>query len=149
MKQKFHWGKALAVVIILYLGGMVIFLVFSLNRDVNLVSEDYYPKELSYQKTIDEKQNAQKLQGILAFNFKNDSVFIVLPKQFVPDSVKGEVVFYRPSNSKLDVKHSIRLNGNGIFSASTEKMESGKYQVQLSCMHQGKGYYWEQDLYIE
>ncbi|MCL3781724.1 hypothetical protein EMN47_15165 [Prolixibacteraceae bacterium JC049] len=149
MKNKFHWGKALGVVIGLYLTGMIIFLIFSINRDVNLVSDDYYPKELNYQKTIEQKQNAQRLQKILPLDLKNDSVLIALPDEFVPDSVKGMVVFYRPSSSKLDIKHKIKLNDRGVFSASTKKMESGKYQIQLSCVHQGTSYYWEQDLYIE
>ena len=64
-----NWGHKIIAVYVVFIAGMI-FLVFKSSRqNIELVTEDYYAKELVYQQKIDELcQKWYRSYGLVAHN---------------------------------------------------------------------------------
>lgn len=78
------------------------------NHD--LVTEDYYAKELEYQKDIDKLNNAKTLEKNIIVNKTKQGLEIIFPDNLDVKKIKGKVFLYRPSNKKLDFEIPISLS---------------------------------------
>ena len=74
MKIQFNWGTGILLVIIVFFGLMIAMVVFSMNQEVNLVSPDYYPKGIDYDKQIEKTKNLQLLGSKVEYKKTNDSL---------------------------------------------------------------------------
>ena len=102
------WGWKIT----LLFAGFVIFILFmvfrSLNQDFHLVADDYYKQEIEYQKVIDGIRNTKQLGDEFAVSYDSRTHKLLL--QFPEDhknSIKGEIHFFRPSDSGLDINIAI------------------------------------------
>lgn len=131
MKIKFNWGTNIAIVYILFLIITIGMAAYMMSMDVELVTEDYYEKELVYQERIDAINRAAMLPEKMILNVEEDSLKIVFPKIFPPEKIKGEVDLYRPSNEKMDVKFPIALDSTSTVRIPREKLSNGFWKVKV------------------
>lgn len=141
------WGKKIAIVYI----GFVVFMLTLVTlcikqKDINLVSDDYYAQELEYESTLAKKRNSNELIEEVTITEDQKTVSINLGKASVGS--KGQIVFYRPSNPSLDFIIPLVVNSNGtqILDLSTKK--TGLWTVKVDWEKEGKQYYKEQKIQI-
>lgn len=129
--KKFNWGWGIA----LFYSGFVVFmlaLVYTASQHkVDMVTEDYYKKELSYQQHIDKLNTTQKLKQQLQWTVNSQSVMLSFPAEVAHSNIKGEVVFYRPSNSAEDFTVPITVDSSGIVTVQSQKFKKGVYRMQI------------------
>ncbi|HWH64169.1 MAG TPA: FixH family protein, partial [Ginsengibacter sp.] len=104
-----NWGyKILAVYIVFVLG--IMFLAFkSSNQKVDLVTTDYYDKELVYQEKIDAITRVTGLSKKIEYKIKDDKLIITFPKDFAGKKIEGKAVLYCPSDEDKDITQNFSV----------------------------------------
>ncbi|MEI8049377.1 MAG: FixH family protein [Bacteroidota bacterium] len=140
MKIKFNWGTGIFLFITLFLltNAFVIYKSFQQRND--LVSEEYYPQGLEYQKQIDRFANVNALSAKIQINQDAQGLVISYPEDLKGKEIKGEIVFFRPSDETADLRDSIRIDTTLIQRIPVQKMIAGKYIAKFFWKMEGKEY---------
>lgn len=149
MKIKWNWGTKLLVAMILFMLLLMTFVFLSFQQEFNLVEKDYYPKALEYQDKIDKTKNAVALKEKIIIENNGEFIQLTFPSIFNPGDINGQVVFYRPSSKKEDVKFTIQANDDGIQICRVDEMLKGKYIIKVDYEVKGTGYYQEESVFIK
>lgn len=145
--KKMSWGTKLAIGASIYVIGILTFVGFSTTQKINLVSKDYYPKEVVYQEQIDKLKNAQELKENIQIIQENGSLHIQFPAN-MHNQVRGEIIFYRPADYESDIKTAIEIDENGLQELNTNQLLKGVYRIKVDWKHNGIGYYKEETIYL-
>ena len=114
----------------------------------DLVSNDYYQKELKFQQQIDRTQESQKLVEQPQAKIENGAVKIKFPEVIGKEHLTGNINFYRPNDSSKDLAFTVQTDSTGSQSIPTTKMQKGIYNLQLTWEASGKNYYNELSIYV-
>lgn len=147
--MKFNWGTG---IFIMYGGFAAVTLglvAFSMTRKVDLVNENYYDKELKYENQIQKQKNLNRLDEKITVEIDNSSLKLTFPRFFHSDSVKGDILFYRPSGSQKDKSVQLKLNKEGKQTVDISKYDKGMWKLQFNWLYSGKEYYQEESLFIQ
>ncbi|PKQ65779.1 hypothetical protein BZG02_01865 [Labilibaculum filiforme] len=145
--KKMSWGTKLAIGASIYVIGILIFVGFSTTQKINLVSKDYYPKEVEYQQQINKLKNAKELKENIQIIQENGKLQIQFPAN-MHNQVKGEIIFYRPADYESDIKTDIEIDENGLQELDTKQLLKGMYTIKIDWEHNGIGYYKEESVYL-
>ena len=140
MKIKFNWGTGIFIFIALFLVANAFVIYFSLQQKYDLVTEEYYPQGLEYQKQIDRFANANNLGGKLIVTEESGELVIQYPAELRGRDVAGQIVFFRPSDEKADFKDSIRFDTAMIQRIPIQKIMKGKYIAKFFWIMDSKEY---------
>jgi len=138
--MRIGWGWKVTIILTLFVGYIVFFLIQALNFHGDLVTEDYYDQELQYQDNIDAQTNFKQLKDSVSILALDEYIQVELPQC---DSYEGELILYRPSNAKLDKRYPIK--GEKVYIPKSD-LKDGKYQLKISWKSKNKVYYTEQSL---
>jgi nitrogen fixation protein FixH len=132
----------------LYIGN---FVRMALKTDVDLVSKDYYQKEIVYQQHLNTiaqtKEKGAQIQ--LALAEAAGQLAIVFPAFFEGQPVGGTVKFFRPSDAKLDFELPLKPNEAGQQFILVGALQKGLWKVQVSSKVNGKSYFTEQTITLK
>jgi hypothetical protein len=145
---KISWGYKIAA---LYIGFvlLVLFMVFmAMQQKIELVSPDYYAKELKFQQEIDAMNNAGLLSANLYVELQSNTVIISFPKEFKGKEIKGEALMFRPSDSSLDISFPIELNEEGKLILQSNKFKTGLYKLIIKWSFDNKNYQTEHTIVL-
>ncbi|MDB5267798.1 MAG: nitrogen fixation protein FixH [Hymenobacter sp.] len=144
------WPYAIVAVFVLfaiYIGSMV---YRAMQTDVNLVSADYYQKELAHQQRMEAVARTAAL--LTPVQIRHDAtsrqLVIKLPATLA-GQMQGQVHFFRPSNGALDFALPLQPAADLRQSINTSKMAAGFWRVQLDFTAGGQAYFVEQGLNIK
>lgn len=126
------WGYRIFILYAVFVSGMLFLVYKCTQEDVDLVSPDYYARELKFQDHINRLNNNEAGGYALSVTYdrENNSVHIDYPP-VDPKKIKGEIVFFRPDNSKLDFKVAVHPE-NGKQVISTAQLEKGYWRIQTT-----------------
>lgn len=147
--MKISWGYRVAILYCSFVTFML-FLVFkSHSEDFSLVSKDYYKQEIQYQQQIDKQKNSAALSEKLGIEFSQaeNKARFSFPKN--KTSITGEILFYRPSDSKQDLKVAIQPNAENQQDVSFSSLQKGLWRVQVEWSSDGIEYFDEKPLVIQ
>ncbi|KAA3614595.1 MAG: hypothetical protein DWQ05_14965 [Calditrichaeota bacterium] len=149
-QKKTKWPIVLTIVIASFMIVLLSWVVYSFTQNVELVEHDYYQKEVVYEQQIERIRRTIQLKEQPTFRFdKNRDVLILsFPTQFQPGGVKGEITFFRPSDSRLDWTVPVRLDGNHNQSFSGGNFQNGYWKIKMSWAYNQLEYYHEESLTI-
>lgn len=134
------WGHKIAALYIAFVI-MVLFMVYlAMNQKIELVTPDYYAKELKFQQEIDAINNAGMLSANVQVEIQNKAVVIVFPEEMKNIEIKGEALMFRPSDSSLDISFPLELNTDGKMLLKSEKFKTGLYKLIVKWTTEGKNY---------
>lgn len=143
---KMNWGARIAL---LY-GGFVVLIVVlvtkSMREDFDLVSTDYYNKELAYQNVIEAGKNQATLSEPVKVYKDGSNVTIDFPAEFDGAVVEGNIQFYSKLNAKWDRSIPVAIDEQGNCSIPVDKLVNTIYTVKMDWRADGKTYYQETEL---
>lgn len=148
MKLKFNWGTGIFIFLILFFISIFWFVIFSFTVRQDLVEDDYYPKELEYEQQIQKQQNLNRLGEEINIRKEAEYIYLQFPKIQNEFEIKGQILVYRPSDSRLDETHYIELNSLNEQQLNTSKFLSGKYILKIGWTYQEKAFYQEIIIFI-
>ena len=142
-----NFGHKIAIVYTLFVVFLVSLVTFCVKqKDIFLVSRDYYKKEIAYQDEIDKYSNARTLSlpvkivrhgQYLQFDFPNEM-----------DGASGEIHFYRPSNANLDFKVPVRLDAAQAQRVPVNQLVKGQWVIKLEWEKEGTNYLKEEKIIL-
>jgi len=142
-----NWGYKILFVYTAFVAG-ILFMVFkSSSQKFDLVTPDYYAKELKYQDKINEMNRVSALSAPVTCIIKGDSLVIAFPKDFAGHKLTGEAVLYRPSDEDRDIKKGFNIQDEHLI-ISLSSAKKGSYELHLSWEDGGVAYYFEKKIFI-
>ncbi len=145
-----NWGLRIILLYTAFVGGMLFLVYKCTQQSVDLVSTDYYAQELKFQDKIDRLNNSEKLDVKLAVVYapEHSIIQIIFPENSTPNNTTGEIVLFRPDNSKLDFKIPIDI-ADGVQNIPTDKLSKGLWRVKSSWSTNDTPYYQEEKIIIQ
>ncbi len=145
MKIKWNWGWGIFLSIALFMGILIVIVISMMNREVDLVTDKYYDKEIKFQQQIDKEKRTAELNDNLKINYSDNFVTVIFPKDKKPT---GDLYFYRPSDLHKDFKVTIALDNNFSQLLDISKLERGLWKLQISWSVNSNDYYTEKTLML-
>lgn len=146
--MKFHWGHGIliALILIVITFSTALVLSFSDEKDHQLVTEDYYAKELAFQNQIDRSNNAKRAGYTLEVNQEESGLTISI-EGLNTTITEGTAALMRPSDESLDVTMKLSPRGNCVFEES--RLKRGKYSLAVSWEQGDTPYLLEKQVFIQ
>lgn len=111
------------------------------NERFDLVTEDYYEKEV-YHDTLMQKKLAYKtLDEEVKHYIHETDLCIAFPSIFVKKIIKGNLYLYKASDERLDRHYSIELHGDLIYKVPLAELSKGLYELQLDWEVENDSYF--------
>jgi len=152
LKKKGSWWPKLIIAAFVSFGSFIGYMVYqAMQTDVDLVSADYYEKEIAYQQHIDQVKATQGLSEQVLINQAStaQTISLVFPQSLTPAKVQGTIHFFRPSAAKLDFEIPLQLNSDRQQHISTTELAKGLWRVQINWQVAGQSYFNQKDITIE
>lgn len=146
--MKLNWGTGIVIAIIGFIGFimfMVITMISDKKYDHDLVTEQYYQKELRYQNDIEALKNAKQLKERIQITRSDEGLKIKFPNNLNPKDIKGKVFLYRPSNKKLDLEIPISLTNTYLLVPEIHLL-GGRWNINIAFSYKDKAYLHKEEI---
>lgn len=145
-----NWGNRLTLVILVFMAIMAVMVVYSFRQDLNMVTDNYYEKDLKYQEQMDKIQNTKMLIEKPRVQYRSaDKILTVqFPENLLHHPISGEIHLFRPSDYKMDKSYKIELDDRGVQFINTAELLIGEWTVKLSWNDGHQSYYDEIEVFI-
>ena len=147
-KSKFNWGTGILITIIIFMVITIGTVVFLMNQDVDLVTNDYYNKGIQHQSQIEKVNRTNEMVEKVSINLGNGFVVFNFPKSLTKKSIEGTIQFYRPSDSKKDFSIPLSVDTSGQQIISTQSIVKGYWKVKVDWKQDSIEYYKESSFVI-
>lgn len=143
-----NWGTAIFLVIVVFISG-ILTLVFKASGDQQqLVTDNYYEKELKYQEKIEGMHNVKMLSDTVLLSQDNNNILINFPAELKSNSIEALVHLYCAFDEKNDKQFRTNTS-NGMIILPMEQLIPGPYTVKMDWTSEGKVYYSENKIQIK
>ena len=144
------WPFALIGVFAVFITLIAMFITFAVAQDMDLVRPDYYAEELRFQDRIDSMNRTRRLDPPVTVRFNADrrTIDLSLPPVHGQLGPTGTVIFYRPSNARLDHRLPLRVEHSGGQTIPVNALEAGLWRIEVDWNHQGEAYHASQTVVI-
>ena len=115
--MKFTWGHGIVVALGLFIS-FILYLIFVFpigKQNSELVTENYYEDELSYQKVIDAKNNAATLTANTLYALFSYGIRVAGAEEIKNQKAKIEYYLYRTNDKTQDKTGSVQLDADNSF----------------------------------
>jgi hypothetical protein len=141
------WGYKILLVYGIFVAG-ILFMVFkSSNQKMDLVTTDYYAKELKYQEKIDEAGRTNALSEPLRYAVKDNRMQIHFPKDFAGKKISGTAELYCPSDQDRDITKEFAIQ-DAALEMAIPAINRGLYELHITWQVEGVSYYFEEKLFL-
>jgi hypothetical protein len=141
-----NWGYKILFVYTIFITG-ILFMVFkSSTQKMDLVTTDYYAKELKYQEKINESNRVNALSEELQYQIEDNAITINFPKDFSAKKITGTVNLYCPSDETKDITQNFSLQDTALIIKTVNK---GQHELHISWQAAGVTYYFEKKIFIQ
>lgn len=134
--MKIHWGHKLIIVFLLFAGFIIYIFSQAMGDKYEMVTQNYYEKEMEYEKEVN--QNARADKKGYSLGIIQDEKFLFVQLDGVKSQVKGEMFWYKPDDGTKDMNLEFVSDSSGKAVYPIEKFEKGMYQVRLTWQEDGK-----------
>ena len=143
-----NWGYKILIVYLAFVAGIALMVYKSTTQKIDLVTTDYYAKELKYQDKIDEMKRVSALSAPVKYQLKDNKVIIDFPKDFNGKKLTGEALLYCPSDENRDIRQTFSILDEPL-KMKVPVTKSGLYQLQLSWQDGKTSYYFENKIFLK
>lgn len=142
-----NFGHKIAIVYTLFVVFIVSLVTFCVKqKDIFLVSSDYYKKEIAYQDEIDKYANARGLTRPVKIVVSGEFLTFEFPEEL--QGASGEIHFYRPSDANLDFKVPVRIDPDHTQKVAVGRLVKGQWVVKMEWSKDGKNYLKEEKIIL-
>ena len=140
--MKINWGTGIVMAFIAFIA-FILYFVFQASSDPkadhDMVTKEYYKKELDYQKELDAAANLTKFGGNVAVTKMAEGLRIDFPKGMDAAKIRGKVSLYRPSNEQLDFEIPIE-EFDSLLLIPSSRLLDGRWDIRLDWTSDGVPY---------
>ena len=147
---KINWGTGIVIAFVLFMS-FILYFVFKVQTDHKydneLVTEDYYKKEIQVQSDIDNTKNANELKTKVVITSTTEGITVAFPNNLDSKKIKGKISLYRPSNQKLDFAIPIALSNFDLL-IPKNNLVGGLWDISVEWTYEGKMYLNKEEIYF-
>jgi nitrogen fixation protein FixH len=146
--MKINWGTGLVIGMALFIGFILFFVITMITNEKyshDLVTEDYYQKEMVYQQEIDAEKKLMSLSEAVKTLRTEEGWILQFPKEMDPQKVEGTVFLYRPSNKQLDFDLPMVLSGSNLLIPDNRLLD-GRWDITVDWMYEGERYLYKKSI---
>ena len=146
--MKINWGTGIVLAFIGFIAFILYFVVRMSTDDRanhDLVTEEYYKKELTYQQDMDASRAATEMDANLKVEKTDEGLMVYFPKRFDPNEITGTVSLYRPSNKHLDTDFPISLTKTHLL-IPDNRLVGGRWDIIVKWQYGGQDFFHKQKL---
>jgi hypothetical protein len=144
--MKINWGTGILIFIIIFLILSVVFIVFSLMQNNDLVADDYYEKGAGYSSQIAINKRSAIYTDSISIAVADTSIQIEVCKQIQDSANTVEVYFFRPSDKRNDLHFELPVKST--LQLPKTNFVHGRYIVKLSWKFRSNTYLIEKEIFI-
>ena len=143
------WPAGIIAAFVLFIAGTVGLVVLSAHNHVELVSPDYYERELRYQEQINRRERTQALpdQARVSYDAAQGSIVVALPAAQAR-AAQGRIQLYRPSDARLDRDLPLALDSNGIQHLDAKQLHAGPWNIRVQWSVAGEEFFLNRSIVI-
>jgi nitrogen fixation protein FixH len=125
------------------------FITWAVRQRDDLVSADYYEREVRFQSQLDSMNRAHAVAAktVVTFEPQQQSILITLPEAQKPGTT-GSIHLYRPSDARLDRELPLALTADGTQRLDAKKLADGLWKVRVKWNANGQEYYLDQPVLV-
>lgn len=146
--MKFNWGTGLMIGMALFVS-FILFLVITMSTDkkyhYDLVTEEYYQKEMAYQTEIDAEENSKVFSEAIRGEKTKEGWLLTFPTEVDASKVTGTVFLYRPSQLVLDFQLPLVLQDNQIIIPHQQLVE-GRWNITIEWRYKDTPYLYKEKI---
>lgn len=131
-----NWGKGLIIGMVCFMGFIITLVTIMMNQKIDLVTDNYYLKELEYDKTYDAQSNYENSGEKIIARVDHDSLILEIPEIFREDSIRGYL--FCPSDVNSDLNWSFKAQSN--VRIPLKQQPKGHYELTLTGKCKGKAF---------
>lgn len=129
-----NWGKGIAIALIGFIVFIVTLGVKMMKADADLVSDDYYKKEVVYGNEIVAQQNAKETNTTLEKEVSDEGVMLSLNTLHFEG---GTLLLRRSNDPSMDIQ--LEMEGSTVYVESTQ-LQQGKYDIIIDWKGNDRSY---------
>lgn len=146
-----NWGRAITIVIILFMGFIVTMGVMMMRSSEGLDEANYYEKGLEHDAKLQSLENSRNLTQPVRFDYlpANAQLRIEFPALAVGADVKLQM--FRPDNAKLDktLQFNVEDSSELIQVLDLSDLHRGKWNIRMNWSVSGTAYFDEYSLFLD
>ena len=140
-----NWGWGILITIVLFMALTLARVIYLMNQDVDLVTNNYYEKELKYQQQIDKEKRTERLKQSVDVKYSGNKLQVIFPNM---KNITGDLYFYRPSSYKKDFQLPISIDDSFVQTVNVDTLEKGYWRVRINWGGNNEQYYTEKAIMI-
>ena len=143
------WPISIAAFFAIAITFIVCFIAWAVRQREDLVSADYYEREVRFQSQLDSMNRSQAVatKTVVTFEPAGQTIIITLPEAQTP-GVTGSIHLYRPSDARLDQELPLALATDGTQRLDTKKLADGLWKVRVKWNANGQDYFLDQPVIV-
>jgi nitrogen fixation protein FixH len=136
------WPAGVILAFVLFLAGTIGLVVMACSQKMDLVSQDYYEKEIRFQNQLDQLGRTMALEDRASVSYEGDAhcIRISVPSAHARAGAKGIVELYRPSAAGLDRRITLEVDATGCQRIAAGSLRLGLWKVRVSWTANEKQY---------
>ncbi|MBX3748131.1 MAG: FixH family protein [Verrucomicrobiae bacterium] len=144
------WPYGIVAVLVLFFGGTVGLVVLSVKHRSELVTADYYERDLVYQERMDRLRRTEPWADRITVAYARETreVEVRVPRPHVEAGVAGTLEFYRPSEAGRDHGVVLEPDSDGVQRLDGGRLMAGKWRVRMEWSAGGEGYFADRILVV-
>lgn len=146
--MKFNWGVGIVLAIITFMA-FILYLVVTMttNNEFNhdLVTEEYYKQELTFQDQLDREANSQNLETNIQVETAEEGIIVKFPEELEFSKIKGEIYLYRPSRKEQDFRVPLELSAQEML-IPQKHLEKGRWNIEIDWSYGKESYYFKKEI---
>ncbi len=146
--MKMNWGSWIVVCFVLFAIGTLTLVYISISTSVDLVTDDYYEKELRYQDHIELVKSTNALEQTIELDYTTTSLVFKYPVIGSSDNYSGSVHFFRPSDKRGDFIREIKIDSAYSQEFPNAIFAKGFWRAKISWNAGDRQYYSELPIII-
>lgn len=146
--MKINWGTGIILAFIGFIGFIMYFIItMNVNDKYNhdLVIEDYYAQELTYQNDVNKLKNSKKLKENIEYKKTDEGLLICFPSNIDYKKITGKIFLYRPSNKQLDFETTLSLSESYLL-IPDRRLVGGLWNIIIDWQYDDESYLFKESL---
>lgn len=142
------WPISIIAFFVIAISFLVSYTIWAMRQREDLVSPDYYEKEVRYQRQLDSMNRSTSIATQVAVTFEpaRRQIVITLPAGLMAS--QGDIYLYRPSDARLDRQFPLALDAEGRQRLDAKDLPAGYWKVRVRWMAGGQEYYLDQAVIV-
>ena len=143
-----NWGWGISIFIFLFIGFMIYMAIKTTTVSHELVTENYYQKELAHQDEIDKVIAFRESGKSILTQIKDGNLLLRFSPTHNFSKLEGKIYMYSPAAISSDDTLNLSCNMDGLMVIRLKSNQSGRCIMSIDYSDSPTDYLFKEELYL-